>query len=93
MKCDIIMPVWDQLEFTKECITSINNNTKYPIRLIIIDNASKRNTKEYLSSLAGEVNFEIKLIRNEENLGFVKAVNQGLKESSAPYICILNNFS
>ena len=91
MKCDIIMPVWDQLEFTKECITSINNNTKYPIRLIIIDNASKRNTKEYLSSLAGEVNFEIKLIRNEENLGFVKAVNQGLKESSAPYICILNN--
>jgi len=31
------------------------------------------------------------LIANGKNLGFVKAVNQGLGLSDAPYVCVLNN--
>ena len=91
MKCDIIMPVWDQLEFTRDCIESIKDSTLYPYRLILIDNGSKADTRNYLKSLEGCADIEVKLIRNEENLGFVKAVNQGFVVSDSPYLCVMNN--
>jgi hypothetical protein len=31
------------------------------------------------------------LIRNERNAGFVKAANQGMAVSDAPYVCLMNN--
>jgi glycosyltransferase involved in cell wall biosynthesis len=89
MSCDIIIPVWDQLKVTKECIESIMKNTHYPYNLIIIDNGSDRATAGYLDSLASETG--IHLIRNKENRGFVKAINQGLGISKAPHVCIMNN--
>ena len=91
MKCDIIIPVWNQLEVTKDCVASIIKHTDYPYRLIIIDNSSDRPTEEYLKGLKDKNGLEIRLIRNEKNLGFVKAVNQGIKESTGPYLCIMNN--
>ncbi len=91
MKCDIIMPIWNQLECTRECIDSIRKNTKYPFALILIDNASNEETREYLTGLLGQKDLEVSIIRNEENLGFLKAVNQGFKASHAPYICLMNN--
>lgn len=90
MRCDIIIPIWNQLQYTKECIKSIARNTAYPYRLILVDNGSESETRDYLKSLAKE-DTKVALIRNEQNLGFVKAVNQGLKVSTAPYVCLLNN--
>ena len=91
MKCDIVIPVWNQLETTKECIDRLFKNTRYPYRLILVDNGSEDSTKGYLENIEKESKSEVTLVRNKENLGFVKAVNQGLKLSEAPYVCILNN--
>lgn len=90
-KCDIIIPVWNQLEVTRDCVNSILKNTGYPYRLIIVDNASDAPTREYLYNLKQEKELDLLLIRNDKNLGFVKAVNQGLVASDAPYLCIMNN--
>lgn len=91
MKCDIIIPIWNQKDITKGCIDSITRNTGYPYRLILIDNGSDDATKSYLESVRNSRPSDVVLIRNEKNLGFVKAVNQGLKTSTAPYVCISNN--
>lgn len=85
------MPVWNQLPLTRDCIEHIVKNTRHPFRLIIIDNGSERETQEYLKELENNNKGAMTLIRNEANLGFVKAVNQGLQISQAPYICLLNN--
>jgi glycosyltransferase involved in cell wall biosynthesis len=90
MRCDIIIPVWDQPSFTKECVDSVARNTEYPHRLIIVDNGSGPETRDYLKGLSAK-GAGATLIRNEENLGFVKAANQGLRASDAPYVCLLNN--
>jgi len=90
-KCDIIIPVWNQLAFTKDCIESIKKNTSGEYGLIIVDNASSDETRSYLESLKASGILPLTLIRNSENLGFVKAVNQGISASVAPYICLLNN--
>ena len=90
MKCDIIIPVWNQLQFTKRCVESVQKNTKGDYRLILIDNNSRDETRDYLRALSDE-NDNSTLITNRENLGFIKATNQGLRLSDAPYLCLLNN--
>jgi GT2 family glycosyltransferase len=90
MNCDIIIPVWNECELTIKCIESIERNTLLPYRVIVIDNASDTETASYLKGLS-EKDKNLILIRNHENLGFPKAVNQGIAMSNAPYLCILNN--
>ena len=92
MNCDIVIPVWNQLALTKDCIESIFKNTaSADYRIIIVDNASDDATKNYLEGLSKTWPRQIVLIRNEKNLGFIKAANQGIAVSSAPYVCVLNN--
>lgn len=91
MNCDIIIPVWNQLTFTKDCIESIKRNTSGEYRLIIIDNASDDETGKYLESIKLSAGKPVTLIRNDENMGFVKAANQGMTASDAHFVCILNN--
>ncbi len=90
-KCDIIIPVWNQLEVTRECVDSILKNTAYPYRLILVDNGSEKDTEDYLAGLKAKHGLDLLLIRNNKNLGFVKAVNQGMVASDVPYLCIMNN--
>ena len=91
MKCDIIIPVWNERELTARCIETILDNTHSPYRIIIIDNGSDPETAQYLNELAGQKPELIYLKRNDKNLGFPKAVNQGIGLSDASYLCILNN--
>lgn len=90
-RVDIIIPVWNQHEVTMACLYGIIKNTGYPYRLILIDNGSEDETRQYLETLKKNSPCKIELIRNEKNLGFVKAVNQGLRSSKAPYVCVMNN--
>lgn len=91
MRCDIIIPVWNQLAVTRDCIDSIKKNTDGDYRLVIIDNASQPDTKSYLESVKASGEFNMLLVRNDENLGFIKAVNQGMSASDSPFVCLLNN--
>ncbi len=90
MACDIVMPVWNQLESTRDCVDSISRNTSF-YRIIIIDNASESRTRGFLDELKKRDAPRLLVIRNEQNLGFVKAANQGIRLCEAPYICVLNN--
>jgi GT2 family glycosyltransferase len=91
MRCDIVIPVWNNLDLTRSCVDSVTKNTDAGYRLIIIDNASDNETKKYLKQLKDKEGPGVLLIRNETNLGFIKAVNQGMRLSDAPYICLVNN--
>ncbi|NQT75360.1 MAG: glycosyltransferase family 2 protein [Candidatus Omnitrophica bacterium] len=89
IRCDIIIPVWDEPGLTKKCVDSIRQNTSLPYKIVIIDNASSVETAQCLKGLSEKG--WITLIRNERNLGFPAAVNQGMASLDAPYACILNN--
>ena len=91
MRCDIVIPVWNKKELTQNCIESIIRNTHYPYRIIVIDNASGLDTARYLDKLERNQGLDFLLIRNSENLGFTRAVNQGIEATEAEFICVLNN--
>jgi len=88
--CDLIMAVYNELEITKNCLESLIKNTVFPYRLIIIDNGSEEPTKNYLIEMKNKFS-HFTLIRFEKNLGFVKAINTGLKNVDAEFICLVNN--
>lgn len=85
MKLSIITLTYNKLEYTKKFIESLFKYTK-DFELIIVDNGSTDGTVEYLKSLNG-----IKLILNNENLGFSKGNNQGINIAEGEYIGFLNN--
>ena len=80
---DVIMPCWiineELLQLTKSAVESLGK-----VNLIIIDNASTLGGG-YLRSVADIY------VRNKENLGYAKAVNQGLELSSNEIKAIANN--
>lgn len=86
----IVIPVFNQLEYTKMCINSILETINNRIELIIVNNASSDSTAEYLSGLRHE-KFELAIVNNEENIGFPGAVNQGIEISNGKYVVIANN--
>jgi GT2 family glycosyltransferase len=90
-RCDIVLVAWNQLEYTKLCIKSIMRHTDVPSRLIIIDNGSAPDTKDYLRSLRSDGPIEVKVIFNARNLGAIKARNMGIGEFEADYLCLLDN--
>jgi GT2 family glycosyltransferase len=87
--CDIIIPVYNQLDYTKQCLDSIIRCTAYPHKIIVVDDASGQETKAYLRLVAAEG--RIVLRENPQNMGWVASVNEGIKMSTAPYLCIMNN--
>lgn len=89
MPCDIIIPVFNQKRYTQNCLESIRKNTRQGYRIIIVDD--KSNEPEMLSYLDSLKDDNIVIARNKENLGWVGSVNRGVKESTAQYVCIMNN--
>lgn len=81
----LVIPVYNQLDYTKQCLASIARWTDAPYEVIVVDNASTDGTREYLRQAP------VTVIANEHNLGCAKAWNQGIRASRGQFIAILNN--
>ena len=91
VSCSIIIPVFNQLEYTKECIRSILDRSTYPnYEIIVVDNGSTDGTEEFCQALMSSTS-NFTYYRYDENQGFSKACNQGAKISSGEYLVFLNN--
>ena len=88
--CDIIIPVWNKPALTRRCLDSIYGNTDSPFNLILVDNGSDAETKGILKSFE-ERHRNVTLTENANNVGWVKAVNQGIPLSKSPHIVLMNN--
>ena len=83
------------IEDTLECIDSIQNNISYEnFNIVIVDNASPNNSGKRLKEQFNRVE-NIKVILNEENMGFAKGNNVGFQfakhELKADFIALINN--
>ncbi len=84
----IIIPVFNKLDYTKNCIRSlISSISDIAYEVIIIDNGSTDGTREYLNNLSGDVT----IITNHENVGYTIACNQGAAVARGNYLVFLNN--
>ncbi|HDM32261.1 MAG TPA: glycosyltransferase, partial [Deltaproteobacteria bacterium] len=86
----IIMLTFNQLDYTRKCLQSIEKYTRSRYELILVDNGSTDGTVKFLKDYAKK-HANVELILNKENLGFAKGNNQGIEKARGDYILLLNN--
>lgn len=84
MTLSIIIVNYNTADLISSCIESIKNSAFGSVEVIVVDNNSNDNSVEKIKRE------KVKLIQNTENLGFAKAVNQGIKAARGEYILLLN---
>ena len=83
-----IIPNWNHKQLLFECISSIFDTTNsIPKEVIVIDNASTDGSSEYINEAFREIHW----IQNDSNLGYARAVNQGVELSRGDLLFFLNN--
>jgi len=90
--CDLILLSWNHLEQTQPCLESLFQCTDVPSRLFIVDNGSEPAIRAFLQGVRprGMVQ-EVVCFQHETNEGFPRGMNRGIRASSAPFVCLLNN--
>ncbi len=88
----IIIPVFNALSLTRECIRSLLQENKgiSSYEIIVVDNASTDGTPAWLEEEC-RGNSLLRVFTMRENLGFGPAVNIGMKSCKGEYFVILNN--
>ena len=83
----IIIVSYNVKSFLRQCLKSVySSKIDIPLEIIVVDNYSFDQSVEMVKNEFPKV----KVIENNKNLGFAKAVNIGVKHSSGEYICLLN---
>ena len=89
MKVSVVTPNYNGVKFLKNYFNSLNQDSEFIGEVIIIDNGSDDSSLDYIQE--NNFNFPVVVIKNDENLGFAPAVNQGILKSKYDYIFSLNN--
>lgn len=84
----VIIVNYNTKDLLDQCLNSIYTiNHKYNLEIFVVDNASIDGSLELVKGKYPQV----KLIANQENLGFAKANNLAILKSSGRYVLLLNS--
>ncbi|MBR6099179.1 glycosyltransferase family 2 protein [bacterium] len=90
-KVSVIIPIYNALDDVKLCLDSVVNNFNFELGdVLFINDCSNTDTTEYLGRLVS-VHPNIKLLENDENLGFVKTCNKGMTLAKGDIVVLLNS--
>lgn len=84
MDISVIVVTYNSANQIATCLQSVLKQTGVTFEVVVVDNASADTT---LSQLA---NFDVRVIANQENLGFGRGNNLGFVTSCGRYIYLLN---
>ena len=88
----IIIPCHNNLAYTEMCLASLKETLPAGFRgeIIVVDDASTDETPERLRLLA-QVDSRLRVLRNEDNVGFLGTSNRGAREARGEILVFLNN--
>jgi GT2 family glycosyltransferase len=91
-KVDVVVPIYNSLDWLKMCVEALIRNTNFDIlgTIYLMDDASDKATQDYLKDIARKWQGIIKVVRNQTNLGFIKTCNKAIKASTGDYVLLLN---
>jgi O-antigen biosynthesis protein len=82
----VILVLFNRAELTLQCLRSLAECGAESLEIIIVDNASTDATPSLLNQIDGAA-----ILRNPENLHFLKGSNLGAQRARGRYILFLNN--
>ena len=94
MKIGIVLLNYKNYNDTIDCINSLINQNYYNLYICVVDNFSNNDSIKQIKKNVKENSKKVFYIENEENLGFAKGNNVGIrflkKEKKCDYIFVLN---
>lgn len=72
------------------CVNSLLRSSYQNYEVVFVDNASTDGSYEDALALLSDIKYKI-IIRNEQNYGFTKGFNIGMKTANGKYLLLLNN--
>ncbi len=88
MTTSLVLVVCNRLELTRSCLDSLRT-TRERFDLCVVDNGSTDDTPDYFKR--APLPFPSSYHRNDENLGLIRALNQGARLASGEFVCFLHN--
>lgn len=85
-RLSVVIVLYNKAELTLVCLQSLAVHLPPDSESLIIDNASSDSTSQLLGKVSGA-----RIIRNSENLHFLRACNQASDLAKGEYLLLLNN--
>ncbi|HEV2124681.1 MAG TPA: glycosyltransferase family 2 protein [Chloroflexota bacterium] len=86
-RVSLIIPTYNGAHLLTTCLDAVARQSRRPDETIVVDDAS---TDDTLALLQERYSW-VRVVRHEHNLGFVGAVNAGIRAASGTVIALLNN--
>ena len=83
----VIIPNLNGKTFIRDCLDSLREQREKNFKVIVVDNGSTDESPQIIEREYPEVF----LIRLNQNYGFCRAVNEGIKASDTEFVLLLNN--
>jgi GT2 family glycosyltransferase len=83
----VVIPNYNGRRYLEGCLPSLSAQTFEDFEVIVVDNGSKDGSCEYVA----EEFPRVRIVENEENLGFAAGVNSGISIARGEHILTLNN--
>jgi GT2 family glycosyltransferase len=84
----VVLVVHNQVALTRACVESLEGGS-VAFELCVVDNASSDETVDYLDALARRR--PLRYRRNDDNVGLIRALNQGAELATGELLCFLHN--
>jgi GT2 family glycosyltransferase len=89
IRCSIVIPVWNKVNFTKACLNDLNHLPE-DHEIIIVNNGSTDGTADFLAEFFDK-RPGTHIVNLPENCGFAVGCNEGAKIASGESVLFLNN--
>ncbi len=86
-KVTVVIPNLNGMSCLGACLDSLRTQSMQEFSVILIDNGSRDGSVDFVEKQYPEV----RVRRFEKNLGFCRAVNEGIRLSRTEYVILLNN--
>ena len=86
IKVSIIIPVYNNSKYLRDCLNSVLKQTLDNIEIIAIDDCSTDDSFDILKEYQSKYQEKLKIIRNNKNMGVGYTRNLGISLSSGKYI-------
>lgn len=86
VKVSVIIPVYNQEKYIRECVESVLNQDYKNIEIIVVDDGSTDNTAEILKEFGKKIRYQ-----RQENRGAAGAFNAGLRMAEGSLVAWLSS--
>jgi GT2 family glycosyltransferase len=90
----VVIPLWNQLKLTQQCVKSLLENTSANLEIVFVDDGSSDGTREWLQSEElRNLGAHARVVThfNESNRGVNYSWNRGLERVSGRFVAVCNN--